>query len=410
MIKKCRSCGFSNLAEILDLGFAPPSNSLLTIEDLSRGEVHYPLVLLFCDNCKLVQTADFHTDKELFTNSYPYLSSTSATWLAHTYALVDSLVEEFSLNGNSLVAEIASNDGYLLDRLVEVGIPNYGIEPTSIAFQISIAKGHDVRNCFLTIETAAKIREEKGVADVVIANNVFAHVPNLNDFTQAVSLLISDSGVLIIEVQYFPELLKNNLFDTIYHEHYSYFSFTALSNLLSRFHLKVFRVQFLSTHGGSIRVYASRKQIELGEEPLIESLLDLERNATDVDFLIQFQERVNGTMRQLKRFFANNYLEGKVVAGVGAAAKAATLLNSLNLGIEDVSVIFDSALSKQGKFLPGSHIPIVAFEKIKQYPEIDAFVIFPWNISNELIEAIKQFRTGDFEAYRLLPDIQRLIV
>ena len=196
--QNCRSCGARELIEILDLGFAPQSNALLSKEDLSNGEIHYPLVLLFCQECKLVQTRNFHSGEALFTPDYPYLSSTSTTWIKHSHELVDSVIKEFHLDSNSLVAEIASNDGYLLERLAQRGIAAYGIEPTKLAADISIGKGHHVYNCFLNLDTAAQIKSEKGAADVVIANNVFAHVPELQTFTEAAKMLLSDNGILII--------------------------------------------------------------------------------------------------------------------------------------------------------------------------------------------------------------------
>lgn len=404
----CRSCEAANLIEILNLGFAPPSNALLSKKDLSRGETHYPLALLFCLDCKLVQTLDFHPGEALFTPDYPYLSSTSTTWVRHAYSLVDYVIQEFTLSSNSLVAEIASNDGYLLERLNERGIPNYGIEPTELAADISLQKGHQVYNCFLNPETAAKIMREKGPADLVIANNVFAHVPNLNEFAEAAKLLLSEDGILIIEVQYFGLLFKESLFDTIYHEHYSYFTLTSMKYLLQRNKLGVFKVEMVPTHGGSIRVYARNNQPHVFSEDPGTLLYELEQESNRLENLLEFQERVNLKKTNIKKFISELHKNGKIIAGVGAAAKGNTLINFLGLGIDDICYVFDSALSKQGKFLPGSHIPILSLATVPDFREIDVFITLPWNIAEELSNDLCNRVSREVDIYRLLPDIKLL--
>jgi SAM-dependent methyltransferase len=401
----CRGCYAKQLIEILDLGFAPPSNALLRKEDLSKGEIHYPLVLLFCEKCKLVQTRDFHSGESLFTPDYPYLSSTSETWIKHSHDLVDSLIKEFNLNGDSLVAEIASNDGYLIERLAQQGIPAYGIEPTKLAAEISLSKGHHVYNCFLNLDTASQIKSEQGTANLVIANNVFAHVPQLQNFTEAAKLLLDENGILVIEVQYFGKLLENSLFDTIYHEHYSYFTLTSLSNLLNRFQVGIFKIEFLRTHGGSIRIYARNNTVGSNFESQIAPVIDMELRSTNLGDLLRFQDSVNETKKRIKTFFALQVREGKTVAGLGAAAKANTLINSLRLGREDIPYMFDSAQSKQGKFLPGSHIPIHPMGDIERFADIDLLVVFPWNLSKELTSSVRPMITNEIAIYQLLPEI-----
>ena len=404
--QNCRSCGDKELVEILDLGFAPPSNALLSKEDLSKGEIHYPLVLLFCQECKLVQTRDFHSGEALFTPDYPYLSSTSTTWIKHSHELVDSVIKEFHLDSNSLVAEIASNDGYLLERLAQRGIAAYGIEPTKLAADISIGKGHHVYNCFLNLDTAAQIKSEKGAADVVIANNVFAHVPELQTFTEAAKKLLSDNGIIIIEVQYFGQLLEHTLFDTIYHEHYSYFSATSICNLLDRYQLGTFKIELVPTHGGSIRVYAKNNSITSNFEYQITPIVDLEVKATNLNTLSRFQESVNILDRKLKEFFFTQKSAGNIVAGLGAAAKGNTLINFLRLGRGDIQYIFDSASSKQEKFLPGSHIPVHPLSDIAKFTEIDLFITLPWNISQELAYLTRSLVSQKTVIYQLLPEIK----
>jgi SAM-dependent methyltransferase len=403
--QNCRSCGDKELVEILDLGFAPPSNALLSKKDLSKGEIHYPLVLLFCQECKLVQTRDFHPSEALFTPDYPYLSSTSSTWTKHAYDLVDSLIKEFNLESNSLVAEIASNDGYLLERLAQRNIPAYGIEPTKIAADISIDKGHHVYNCFLNLETASKIKSEKGAADIVIANNVFAHVPELQTFTEAAKKLLRDDGILVIEVQYFGQLLKHNLFDTIYHEHYSYFSATAIRNLLERYQLGIIKLELVSTHGGSIRIYAKNGAISASFENLIAPIVDREAKATNLKDLLKFQKSVSVLKKEIKEFFSIQKSAGNVIAGLGAAAKGNTLINFLRLGRDDIRYVFDSAATKHDKFLPGSHIPIQHLPSLREFSEVNTFVVLPWNIAHELAHEVSNLTTSRPPIYRLMPQI-----
>jgi SAM-dependent methyltransferase len=406
--QSCRSCGAIELFEILDLGFAPPSNALLNKEELSKGEIHYPLVLLFCQECKLVQTRDFHSGEALFTPDYPYLSSTSVTWIKHSHELVASVIKEFNLDSNSIVAEIASNDGYLLELLSQQGIPAYGIEPTKLAADISVSRGHEVYNCFLNLSTASHIKRERGSANVVIANNVFAHVPELRDFTEAAKLLLSEDGVLVIEVQYFASLLEKNLFDTIYHEHYSYFTITSLANLLKKVGLSIFKVQRIATHGGSIRVYAKKYSGGSNSEEILSSFLSLEEGIMSLDNLMTFQESVNRVKTDIRTFFSQQLAQGKVNIGLGAPAKGNTLINFTGLDREDISLVLDSAESKHGKFLPGSHIPIYPLER--QYlAHADNLIILPWNLSDEFYSIVRNFQDAkDIPMYVLLPTIQKI--
>lgn len=402
----CRSCASSLLFEILNLGFAPPSNALLSEEDLQRGEIHFPLILLFCQNCKLVQTRDFHSGEALFTPDYPYLSSTSLTWTKHAHTLVDKAIEEFGIDENNLVAEIASNDGYLLDRLQERGIPNYGIEPTQLAAGISLDKGHDVYNCFLNPQTARQILNEKGVADLIIANNVFAHVPNLQEFTESVKLLLAENGILILEVQYFGKLFQELLFDTVYHEHYSYFTLASLKSLLGRHDMGIFKADIIPTHGGSIRIYARNNQRHVLPEKSVEFISALEAKATDLKHLLAFQNLVYKKKQIIKDFFYELGRNGKIVAGLGAAAKGNTLINFVGLGLDEIRYVFDSAHPKQGKYLPGSHIPIHPLASVSDFADIDIFVALPWNIATELKTTLMSMLSREVDVYTLLPDIK----
>jgi hypothetical protein len=351
-----------------------------------------------------VQTKDFHSGEMLFTSNYPYLSSTSTSWIKHSHELVDSLIEQFNLNETTLVAEIASNDGYLLERLVQRKIPHYGIEPTEIAANISVEKGHNVYKCFLNIETASQIRQEKGAADVVIANNVFAHVPELRNFTEAARILLSQNGILIIEVQDFTILLEKVLFDTVYHEHYSYFTLSSITNLLEKHQLGIFKVEHVNTHGGSIRVYAKNNSVSSLPQGLQNFSRFSEGKATNLQELLKFQYLVDSVKRRIKDFFFDQESQGKVVAGLGAAAKGNTLINFLKLGRDDIRYVFDSAPSKQGLFLPGSHIPVYPLKSLGDFSDIDTLIALPWNIAEELANEVFVSQSLAYPIYRLMPE------
>lgn len=403
----CRSCQSANLHQILDLGFSPPSNSLLEPADLFCNENYFPLVLVVCEVCSLVQTLDFHQSSDLFTPDYPYLSSTSKTWLQHCESLIHTLREEYGLNSEKLVAEVASNDGYLLQHLQTLGIPNYGIEPTEKAARISLSKGHTVYQEFLDINSATRIVSQRGTADFVIANNVFAHVPNLKEFSLAVRALLKPKGILVIEIQYFGILLKEALFDTVYHEHYSYFTVASLTNLLKSVGLAVFRVDEIQTHGGSIRVYA-RNHSECNDSPLLSSdLLQMEQISNSIPRLSDLQLRVSQKRDRVREFFLNSKSKGRTLIGVGAAAKGISLLNYCGITKEDLPYVLDSAQTKQGKLLPGVHSSVIPFDSSLIRDNND-FVILPWNIASELVGILQQSYNNKSKIYRLMPEIELL--
>lgn len=386
----CRSCKGFNLIQILDLGFAPPSNAFLEHTDLYMPETYYPLRLLYCEDCKLAQTEDFHKSEEIFTNHYPYLSSTSSSWCDHAKALVQALHREFNLGPKSLVVEIASNDGYLLQYLVALGIPCYGIEPTKIAADLSIAKGHEVFNTFLNLEISKSLVDKKGYADIVIANNVFAHVPDLLEFTKAAKNLLSPNGVLVVEVQYFPELIKNLAFDTIYHEHFSYFSLASINNLFSNCGLTLFRVERIPTHGGSLRLFARQNSGKDLVPSNVQRLLYQESLKDNFDELMSFQNKVLKKRNEVRNFISRLKDSKKQIIGLGAAAKGNTLLNYCGITSDDILLIMDSAASKHGKFAPGSHIPIKPFDQNFLGGNVE-FIVLAWNLLNEFSDLLSNF-------------------
>jgi SAM-dependent methyltransferase len=404
---KCRSCGDLNLQTILDLGFSPPSNAMLNPEDLLQGETHYPLVLLFCDNCKLAQTRDFHKGNELFTPDYPYLSSTSASWVEHSKNLVQSLVTDFNLSSESLVAEIASNDGYLLQHLTNLKIPNYGIEPTGIAASISKKKGHTVYEMFLNIQNSHKIVKEQGTADIVIANNVFAHVPDLVEFTVAAKNLLKPLGTLIIEVQYFGGLFEQTLFDTIYHEHFSYFSVTSLSNLAIRNNLEIYRLDFIPTHGGSIRAYLRKARSNASGQYILEKHKNAESTLIDFTSLSTMQTKVEEKKMAILKFLIKAKEKKQSVVGYGAAAKGNTLLNYCGVSSDLLLFILDNASAKIGKLLPGSHIPVMHADKLTEINP-DLIIIFAWNIAEEIQAEIRSKVGSKAKIFTLMPEIKEV--
>ena len=387
--QSCRSCSATELVEILDLGFSPPSNAFLELSELTNPEQYFPLRLLFCQRCKLAQTQDFHTSETLFPKTYPYLSSASATWRKHTEQLVETLVKDLRLGKNSLVAEIASNDGYLLQYLVAIGIPCFGIEPTQIAAEISKSKGHEVYKAFLTRELAKSITLEKGYSDVVIANNVFAHVPELLEFTEAAKELLTPTGTLVLEIQYFPKLVSSLAFDTIYHEHFSYFSLTSMCNLFFKCGLTIFHAEQIPTHGGSLRVFA-RKAKSKDTIPLnVQNILNEESVVTSLESLFSFKNRVLQKRDEVRKFILQLKGTGQQIVGMGAAAKGNTLLNYCGITVDDISMIFDSAPSKHGKYTPGSHIPIRPLD-VHSVEEFNHILVLPWNLVDEFTKLLSK--------------------
>ena len=405
MSQTCRSCAGINLQIILDLGVCPPSNALLASPADFEYEISYPLRLLFCLDCKLVQTLDFHRGRDLFTDDYPYLSSTSKSWLDHCSELVDQLSSEFALGPSSKVCEIASNDGYLLQFLEERSVPCFGIEPTHIPASISKSKGHSVYQTFLSLESVNEIIESEGLSDIVIGINVFAHVENLFDFTKAAVKLLKPSGVLVVEIQYFADLVKNHLFDTVYHEHFSYFGVVSISNLLSQFGLNIFRIDRIPTHGGSIRVFAS-SQCRDSKFEVLNYYQKYETHITQLNKLETFQTEVNQIRRNVQKFFyeMKNY-DGRFVA-YGAAAKGNTLLNFCEIGPDVIEFVVDNAESKIGKYLPGSHIPIRSVSALSSVSSRN-LVILPWNIIDEIGPSITKRFNNKFNIFTLLPRISR---
>jgi hypothetical protein len=403
----CRHCQ-SNLDHLfLDLGNTPPSNAFLTEEDLGRPETSYPLRLFVCAECWLVQTEDFVATNELFRPDYAYFSSTSKTWLQHAALYCQMAKRRFSLDQDSLVIEIASNDGYLLKNFVASEIPCLGIEPTSDTAGAAERLGIHVIRSFFDEPLGRKLANEGKEADLLIGNNVYAHVPDVNDFTQGLCSLIKPQGVITLEFPHLMRLVESRQFDTVYHEHFSYFSLLTVRRIFEKAGLRVFDVEELSTHGGSLRLYGCRKEAKHTETQAVSSLIaeEIRRGMNTLNYYTAFQPMADVVKGNLLAFLQNEKKTGNTVVGYGAAAKGNTLLNYAGVKPDLLPFVSDAVLSKQGRFLPGSHIPILPPEYIKR-KEPDFVLILPWNIAEEIKSQLSFIKAWGGNFVTAIPDLK----
>jgi predicted TPR repeat methyltransferase len=384
---KCRGCGAGLHVPLIDLGTAPPSNAYLRADQLDQAEQWVPLRVLVCDSCWLVQTEDYRSADSLFDADYAYFSSYSSSWLEHAQRYVTQMVERFGLNAQSRVVEIAANDGYLLQYVAQRGIPCLGVEPTASTARAAREKGLQIRELFFGEATAAALAAEGWRADLMAANNVLAHVPDINDFLKGFATLLQPSGVATFEFPHLLRLMTEQQFDTLYHEHYSYLSLTAVQSLCARNGLHIFDVEELPTHGGSLRVYAQRVGGERDASAAVAELLAREeqagiRTSAFYSTLAPAAERIK---HELLRFLLKAKAEGKTVAAYGAAAKGNTLLNYAGVRSDLLTWVADANPHKQGKFLPGSRIPVVVPARIA-VDKPDYLLVLPWNLRDEVIQ------------------------
>ncbi|MBA3966848.1 MAG: class I SAM-dependent methyltransferase [Nitrospirales bacterium] len=389
----CRSCGATLGHTFVDLGVSPLANSYIKPEQRNRVESFYPLHVYVCEKCLLVQLEQFSTPHDIFSD-YAYFSSFSDSWLAHAKSYVDMIVERFRLDRESKVVEIASNDGYLLKNFVARGIPVLGVEPAANVAEVAQKNGINTRVAFFGEKTALDLTGEGWSADLIIGNNVLAHVPDLNDFVQGLKVLLKPTGQITMEFPHLLQLMNQNQFDTIYHEHFSYFSFLAVEQVFARHGMKLFDVEELPTHGGSLRIYACHAGDE--SKPIGARARELksreQRNGFgDLKHYLSFSPKVEATKRKLLSFLINTRQEGKRVVGYGAPAKGNTLLNYCGVRTDLIDYTVDRSPHKQGHFLPGVHIPIYAPEKIRQtHP--DYLLILPWNLREEVMQQMSFIR------------------
>lgn len=384
---KCRGCSAELRLPLIDLGTAPPSNAYLRREQLDQAESWVPLRALVCEQCWLVQTEDYRAADSLFDAEYAYFSSFSSTWLAHAERYVAQMVERFALTADSRVVEVAANDGYLLQYVAQRGIPCLGIEPTASTARAAREKGLQIRELFFGRETAQALREEGWAADLMAANNVLAHVPDINDFLQGFAGLLKPAGVATFEFPHLLCLMAESQFDTLYHEHYSYLSLTAVRAQLERNGLRLFDVEQLPTHGGSLRIYVQREE---GRQPVSAAVAELLAQEAAIgicsaDYYASLAPAAERIKHDLLRFLLKAKAEGKRVVGYGAAAKGNTLLNYAGVRGDLLAWVADANPHKQGKFMPGSRIPIVAPERIAE-ERPDYVLILPWNLRGEVMQ------------------------
>lgn len=398
---RCRHCQTA-LKPTLDLGFAPPSNSYLQAESLNQSETWLPLKLAFCPHCFLVQIEDFTVRETFFNAQYAYFSSTSQSWLAHAANYCEKITQKLHLNNNSFVVEIASNDGYLLKNFVSKNIPCLGIEPTQSTATAAQQIGVPTNIAFFGADYAQTLNK----ADLIIGNNVFAHVPDINDFAKGLKYLLKPNGTITLEFPHLLNLIQHLQFDTIYHEHYSYLSLLSVQHILKQVDLKIIDVEKLNTHGGSLRVYIAHQNDCRNSTPNVENILKEENILKSFKTYETFSQQVQQLKWKILKFLIDLKKQNKKIHAYGAAAKGNTLLNYLGIKNDLIECVYDAAPSKQNLFLPGSHIPILSPEHFIQNPP-DILIILPWNIQTEILKKY-QNQLKNTEFYCLLPNIQKL--
>jgi len=387
---RCRICENEISEPFLSLGNSPLSNAYLSKDELKRNEVYYPLELYFCDKCYLVQLEEFEAPENIFSADYAYFSSYSESWLEHCRRYTESVIKRFALDHRSFVVEIASNDGYLLQYFKKHKIPILGIEPATGAADEAIRKGIPTEIAFFNASYAKEKLQNDKQADLLIGNNVLAHNPNLHDFVEGLRLALKPDGVITMEFPHLLTLIEGNQFDTVYHEHFSYFSFSAALTLFAKHDLELFDVEEIPTHGGSLRVYAKHKQdTSKPRTERVDRLLQKEATAGlfDLDTYYKFGENVKLTKRMLLHCLIHIKNSGKKIVGYGAPAKGNTLLNYCGIRTDFLDYTVDRSPAKQGKFLPGTHIPVKHPDVIKK-DKPDYILILPWNIKEEIMHQL----------------------
>lgn len=405
---KCRHCGSELKLPLVDLGSAPPSNAYLSAQALHAPEKWFPLSVLVCEVCWLVQTEDFAQADELFDAEYAYFSGFSTSWLAHSERYVSDMVARFSLNTGSHVVEIAANDGYLLQYVKARNSPCTGVEPTASTAAAARAKGIPIVEDFFGVRLANGLAAQGKLADLTVANNVLAHVPDINDFVAGFALLLKPLGVATFEFPHLLKLIAENQFDTVYHEHFSYLSLTAVDRIFSANGLVVFDVEDHSTHGGSLRVFAQRSDTgQRARSSRVDELLQREVRAgmLGADYYTGFQEKTDKVKNEFLAFLLEAKHQGKTVAAYGAAAKGNTLMNYAGIRPDLISFVVDRNPAKQGKYMPGSRIPIVDEPSIR-HAKPDFVVVLPWNLATEVIQQLEYVRAWGGRFVVAVPELQ----
>lgn len=405
----CRHCKTCLRETFLDLGHAPPSNAYLTALDLSRPEKYFPLKIMVCTECWLVQTLDYASAVELFSSDYAYFSSTSSSWLAHAKKYTEKLIKMLQLNKNNLVIEVGSNDGYLLRNFVTYGIPCLGIEPTAGTASAAEKLGIPVLREFFGGKLGERLSCEGRQADLIVGNNVYAHVPNIVDFTMGLKAALKFGGTVTLEFPHVKNLIEYNQFDTLYHEHFSYLSLHTVQRIFKAAGLRIWDVEKLPTHGGSLRIYGCHTEDARVTTNALQRLL-LEETQFGLQSLKTYQNfhrLANKVKNDLLSFLINQKNSGKSVVGYGAAAKGNTLLNYAGIKTDLLPFICDAGIAKQGKYTPGSHIPILPPSALSS-SFWDFIIIFPWNIASEIIAENSELTDRGTKFVTAIPEMQVL--
>jgi len=403
----CRFCSKGLTHTFIDLGMSPLSNAFVSQNKTQLAEPFYPLHAYVCDNCFLVQLPAVQTSETIFSD-YVYFSSFSDSWLAHAKRYAEMVIARFQYGTENLIVELASNDGYLLQYFQERGIPVLGVEPARNVAEEAIASGIPTITEFFGEKLAHSMKQKGQKADLLIGNNVLAHVPDLNDFVKGMQILLNPEGVVTMEFPHLMRLMDENQFDTIYHEHFSYFSFKTVQQVFVKHGLRIFDVEELQTHGGSLRIYACHLNDQTKETSSV--VIDLESVENEagfgeLDIYLAFKEKVNATKRQILEFLISAKREKKSIAGYGAPAKGNTLLNYCGIRTDFIDYAVDRSPHKQNLFLPGTHIPVFHPDNIKQ-TRPDYVVILPWNLKDEIMAQMAHIREWNGQFVTLIPDVK----
>ena len=407
MLNRCRFCNNLLKFTCVDLGVSPYANNYINAEQSHQMEPFYPLRVYVCEKCFLVQLPVFKSSSDIFSD-YAYFSSFSDSWLQHAAAYVDYIVDRFGFDTKSQIVEIASNDGYLLQYFIKKKIPVLGIEPAKNVAQAAQQAGIQTIEKFFSSQTAKELAQDGKNADLLIGNNVLAHGPDVNDFVKGMKIILKPQGIITMEFPHLMRLMIENQFDTIYHEHFSYFSFMIVNRIFGEYGLTIFDVDELPTHGGSLRVYARHAEDDSkGVSDNVKELLEREaaEGFENMEFYIAFSQQVESAKRSILNFMVKTKNEGKSIAGYGAPAKGNTLLNYCGIRTDFIDYTVDRSPHKQGHFLPGTHIPIHHPDKIKE-TQPDYVVILPWNLKDEIMSQMDYIRDWNGKFVTLIPEVR----
>ena len=404
---KCRGCDSEKTSLLLDLGHSPISNEFLDSLQLLVAEAHYPLKVYVCDRCGMVQIPEVTRKESLFSDNYVYFSSYSSSWLNHSKEFASKMISEYSITNEDLVLEIASNDGYLLQYFKSSGIKVLGVEPAKSVADVALSKGIETISAFFGTELALELRTKGISPKIIVANNVLAHVPDIHDFIHGISILLDGEGLATFEFPHLSNLMELNQFDTVYHEHYSYLSYESLKPIFATHGLDIFSIENLTTHGGSLRLFVAAHDSRAIETHKIENLESREiiwspRNSKNAENL---RSNAFNTKLEFLSALLNLKKQGLTVAGYGAAAKGNTLLNYCGINSDLISYIVDRNPAKQGKFLPGSHIPVLS-ESIFETMPPNVVIIFPWNLKDEIKLQLSAQLGSDVKFMVTVPEVQ----